>query len=68
MQKVINALLAQYLESNGLLSNKQCGFREEGSTLDHLVRSETFMRSAFTKKEYDVYISFDLEKVYDTTW
>jgi hypothetical protein len=38
----------------------QCGFRQGRSTLDHLVRFETFIRNAF--------IFFDLEKVYDTTW
>jgi hypothetical protein len=50
------------------LSNIQCGFRQGRSTLDHLVRFETFIRNAFAKKQHAVSIFFDLEKAYDTTW
>jgi hypothetical protein len=45
-----------------------CGFRQGRSTLDHLVRFETFIRNAFAKKQHAVSIFFDLEKAYDTTW
>ena len=43
MERMINARLAWFLESNGLLSNIQCGFRQGRSTLDHLVHFETFI-------------------------
>jgi hypothetical protein len=43
-------------------------FCQGRSTLDHLVRFETFIRNAFAKKEHAVSIFFDLEKAYDTTW
>jgi hypothetical protein len=49
-------------------SNIQCGFRQGRSTLDHLVRFETFIRNAFAKKEHAVSIFLDLEKESDTTW
>jgi len=67
---MINARLVWFLESNGLLSNIQCGFRQGTcrSTLDHLLRFETFIRNALTKKEHAVSIFFDLEKAYPTTW
>ena len=68
MERMINARLIWFLESNGLLSNIQYGFRQSKSLLDHLVRFETFIRNAFAKKEHAVSIFFDLEKVYDTTW
>jgi len=68
MEMMINAHLVWFLESNGLLSNIQCGFRQDRSTLDHLVRFETFIRNAFAKKEHAVSIFFDLEKAYDTPW
>ena len=64
---MINARLMWSLESQGLLSEKQCGFRKNHSTLDHLVHFETFIRNAFVKKEYILTIFFDLEKAYDTT-
>ena len=45
------------------------GCRQGRSTsLDHLVRFETFIRNAFAKNEHDVSIFFYLEKAYDTTW
>ena len=68
MERMINARLMWSLESQGLLSEKQCGFRKNRSTLDHLVHFETFIRNAFIKKEHILTIFFDLEKAYDTTW
>ena len=68
MERMINARLMWSLESQGLLSEKQCGFRKNHSTLDHLVRFETFIRKAFVKTEHVLTIFFDLEKAYDTTW
>ena len=68
VERMINARLMWSLESQGLLSEKQCGFRKNRSTLDHLVRFETFIRNAFVKKEHVLTIFFDLEKAYDTTW
>ena len=56
------------MESNGLIINFQCGFRSKRSTIDHLVRLETFVREAFIKKEHLTAVFFDLEKGYDTTW
>ena len=61
------------LESEGHLSDVQCGFRKNRSTVDHLVRFESFVREAFIKKEHVVaffffFFFFDLEKAYDTTW
>jgi len=49
MEMMINARLAWFHESNGLLSNIQYGFRQGRSTLDHLVRFEKFIRNALTK-------------------
>ena len=65
---MINACLMWSFESQGLLSEKQCGFRKNHSTVDHLVRFETFIRNAFVKKQHVLTIFFDLGKAYDTTW
>ena len=56
------------LESQDLLTEIQCGFSKNRSTLDHRVRFETFIRDAFVQKQHDLAIFFDLEKAYDTTW
>ena len=68
MERMINARLVGYLESNGLITEYQSGFRSERSTTDHLIRLESFIRDAFIKKEHVIAIFFDLEKAYDTTW
>ena len=68
LERMINTRLIWFLESNGLITNFQCGFRSRRSTVDHLVRLETFVREAFIKKEHLTAVFFDLEKAYDTTW
>ena len=55
-------------EHNNILTDIQCGFRKRKSTVDHLVRLESFIRDAFLNKQEIVSIFFDLEKAYDTTW
>ena len=69
LERMINTRLIWFLESNGLITNFQCGFRSRRSTVvDHLVRLETFVREAFIKKEHLTAVFFDLEKAYDTIW
>ena len=68
LERMINTRLIWFLESNGLITNFQCGFRSRRSAVDHLVRLETFVREAFIKKEHLKAVFFDLEKAYDTTW
>ena len=67
-ERMINDRLVWYLESNNILTDIQCGFRKRKSTLDHLVRLESFIRDAFLNKQEVVSVFFDLEKAYDTTW
>ena len=68
MKKLVNKRLMWFLENGNLLSNLQCGFRKNRSTMDHLVRLETFIREAFIRGEHMVAVFFDLEKAFDTTW
>ena len=68
LERMINDRLVWYLEDNNILADIQCGFRKRKSTLDHLVRLESFIRDAFLNKQEVVSIFFDLEKAYDTTW
>ena len=60
--------LVWFLEKNKLITTVQSGFRKQRSTLDHLVRYETFIREGFIKKEHVVSVFFDLERAYDTIW
>ena len=52
LERMINTPLIWFLVSNGHITDFQCGFRSRRSTVDHLVRLETFVREAFIKKEH----------------
>ncbi|GFO11825.1 RNA-directed DNA polymerase from mobile element jockey [Plakobranchus ocellatus] len=68
LERMVSDRLVHVLESRNLLSNVQCGFRKDHSTLDHLVRLKTFIKKAFARKKQVLAVFFDLEKAYDTTW
>ena len=68
VERTINERLVWYLEKNGLLAKQQCGYRANRSTVDHLLRLETFIRDAFIQNQHLVAVFFDLQKAYDTTW
>ena len=68
LERMINDRLVWYLEYNNILTDIQCGFRKRKSTVDHLVRLESYIRDGFLNKKEVVSIFFDLEKAYDTTW
>ena len=65
---MVNERLVWYLEKNGLLAKEQCGYRANRSTVDHLIRLETFIRDAFIQNQHLVAVFFDVQKAYDTTW
>ena len=65
---MVNERLVWYLEKNGFLAKQQCGYRSNRSTVDHLVRLETFIRDAFIQNQHLDAVFFDLQKAYDTTW
>ena len=46
---MVNERLVQYLENNKLIINLQCGFRSIPSTLDHLIRLDTFIKQALAE-------------------
>ena len=68
MERMVNNRLVWFLEKNKLIATVQSGFCKQRGTLDHLVRFETFIREVFIKKEHVVFVFFDLESAYDTTW
>ena len=65
---MVNERLVWHLEKNGLLAKQQCGYRSNRSTVDHLVRLETFIRAAFIQNQHLVAVFSDLQKAYDATW
>ena len=47
VERIVNECLVWYLEKNGLLAKQQCGYRANRSTVDHLIRLETFICDTF---------------------
>ena len=46
-ERMVNERLIHYLESKGIITRFQAGFRAERGTVDQLVRLETFIRDDF---------------------
>ena len=68
MERMVNERLIHHLEKKKILTKFQCGFRNDKSTTDQLVRFETYIRDAFIDQQHVVAVFFDLHKAYDTTW
>ncbi|GFO07077.1 RNA-directed DNA polymerase from mobile element jockey [Plakobranchus ocellatus] len=68
LERMVNDRLVHVLRSRNLLSRVQCSFRKDHSTLDHLVRLETFIKKLLPEKSKFWHFFFHLEKAYDTTW
>ena len=68
MERMVNERLVHHLERNRILTKFQCGFRNDMSTTDQLVRLDTYIRDALIDNDHAVAVFFDLHKAYDTTW
>ena len=66
VERMVIERLVWYLEKSGLLAKQQCGYRSNRSTVDHLVRIETFIRDAFIHTQHLVNVFFDLQNAYRT--
>ncbi|GFO04493.1 ribonuclease hi [Plakobranchus ocellatus] len=51
LERIVNYRLFYVLEFRKLLSNVQCGFSKDHSTLDHLVRLDIFIKTFARKKQ-----------------
>ena len=67
-EMILNKRLNWYLESNGILSPNQYGFRKKRNTIQAISDLELEIREAFAAKEHLYAIFFDLEKAYDRVW
>ena len=67
LERMISKRLTWFFDSHNHILPFQSGFRSDCSTIDSLVRLETFIRDSCSKKEHVVVVIFDLEKDYDST-
>ena len=67
-EAMINRRIVWLMESRGLISKYQAGFRKGYSTTDHLVYLESKIKQCFENNKHALAVFFDLEKAYDVTW
>ena len=60
--------LTWFIETKNLLSEFQCGFRKQRSTMDHLITLENVIQEAFSNRKNVGVVFFDLKKAYDRVW
>ena len=65
---MITERLIYFLESRGLVSPHQSGFRTGRGTTDPVLCLEAVFRKAQVNKEFVVAVFFDVEKAYDMMW
>ena len=65
---MVNIRLVWTLERSGGFHQHQYGFRKCRSTIDSLLRLDSYIKHAFARKEHVIAVFFDIEKAYDTTW
>ena len=68
MERIITERLFFYMESRGILSPHQSGFRRGRETMDPVMCLETEIRKAHVNKESVMAVFFDVEKAYDMVW
>ena len=68
MERMANARLRHYLESENLIAGHQSGFRTGHSTMDALARLESDVRKTFIQDEYCISVFLDISQAFDTVW
>ena len=68
MERIVNKWLVWFLISKILITNSQCGFRKQNSTIEYVVKLETSIKEANIQKRHLIAVFFDLGNVYETTW
>ena len=68
LEKMVATRLNWFLESNGILTDTQFGFRQALSTTNPILNLQSEILQAFSRGHIYMTVFFDLTKAYDTTW
>jgi hypothetical protein len=68
LEKIVNKRFVWHLETSNILTNIQCGFRRNHSTLDTLSSLHDDICNAKNQKQHLILIALDLEKTCDMVW
>ena len=67
-ERIMNSRLYWWLESSGLISHCQAGFRSKSRTEDQLFRLTQNIIDGFQKEEHTTAVFIDLQQAYDRVW
>ncbi len=67
-ERILENRLQWYMETRGLHSPAQAGFRKGRSTTDHIVQLEVDIKRGFSAKKSTVAVFLDINKAYDSVW
>ncbi|XP_008179514.1 uncharacterized protein LOC103308230 [Acyrthosiphon pisum] len=65
---MVNKRLIWHLETSNFFTEEQCGFRQNHSTIDTLLKLHTDITNAKCSKQHLCLIALDIEKAYDMAW
>ena len=65
LERIINTRIIWVIETKNLLHNSQCGFRQNMSTMDVIVRVNEVIKKAIIHGEYCIVIYLDLKSAFD---
>ena len=67
-ERIVNRRLYWWLETTGILSNEQAGFRKKCRTEDQLFRLTQKVLDGFQEEKQSTAIFIDLQQAYDRVW
>ena len=68
MERIVNARMQWYLESEHILAPEQAGFRQHRSTEDQTTHLSQVIEDAFQAKKVLLSVFIDLQKAFDSVW
>ena len=68
LKKMVNKRFVWHLETSNIITNEQCRFRRNHSTLDTFSSLHTDITNAKNQNQHLILIALDLEKAYDMVW
>ena len=70
LEKIVNAKLMNFMETNNQIIQEQCGFRKNRSTIDNLTRFSLDIYNTNKHNKQNILIAciLDIEKCFDKIW
>ena len=68
LERMINTRLTWHLETNGIITNEQAGFRPNRSTEDQAAYIAQSIEDGFQAKQHTLAVWIDMEKAFDKVW